>query len=541
MSGTLFRFPLLSRWYHRTGRRKIAVCFHCSGMYIIAFMKRQFAKNLTSNWAVYIASAIISFFLMPYILAKVGQAALGVWILVGSFSGYLGLFDFGIGFAVVRFVARYQQTGEPERRNEIVATAFYLASLMSLLVLAATIFIMYHAATFFDIPPELVVSSRWVIFLIGLSIALGFPLSIFSEALAGGLWRFDLFNAVAMVMAFLRVGLTILFLELGLGLAGLGLAALTVSVGGYLWRTRVLYRLLPDLSIHPRYIAWRVIRTIGGYSFFSFVLVLSGRVAYYSDSFIVGFFRGVEDVAVFGIAVKLTEYLRQLIFTLTRLFSPVAARYDADADRATLRRLFYDGSRLHLLFSLPLSLMLFFWGGTLIRLWMGEAFNYADVILKILLLGHLASFMQGIGGEILLGVGRHRTFAVLSLVAALVNIVLSVILIGPLGLRGVAWGTTIPLTLLSLGYLPAATLVLVGGRIGDFVREVIRPALLAVVAPGLLIVASTGAIDSFLRFAFYVVAAACLYLPGAYIFGLKPSEKGKLADLTRRLTRRFLT
>ena len=46
-------------------------------MYIIPSMKRQFAKNLSSNWAVYAASAIISFFLMPYILGKIGQAALG--------------------------------------------------------------------------------------------------------------------------------------------------------------------------------------------------------------------------------------------------------------------------------------------------------------------------------------------------------------------------------------------------------------------------------------------------------------------------------
>jgi len=504
-------------------------------------MKRQFAKNLTSNWVVYIASAVISFLLLPYILAKIGQAGLGVWILVGSFSGYLGLFDFGIGFAVVRFVARYQQTGEPEKRNEVVATAFYLASLLSLLVLAATFFLMYNAASFFDIPPDLVASSRWVILLIGLSIALGFPLSIFSEALAGGLWRFDLFNAVAMVMALLRVVFTVLFLELGMGLAGLGLAALLVSLGGYVWRARVLFRLLPDLSIRLGLCSRRVIRVIGGYSLFSFILVLSGRIAFYSDSFIVGFFRGIEDVAVFGIAVKLTEYLRQLIFTMTRLFSPVAARYDVEADRASLKRLFYDGSRLHLLFSLPLSVALFFWGGALIRLWMGNDFGGSDVVLRILLAGHVASFMQGIGGELLLGVGRHRTFAMLSLAAAAVNIFLSIVLIGPLGLEGVAWGTTLPLVLLSLVYLPAATMRMVEGAPIEFLRQVVYPAVAAVMAPATLIIITAGSIESYRQFAMYIVLAGILYIPGAYLFGLKTSERNKLAELRSRLCRRFLS
>ncbi len=503
-------------------------------------MKRQFAKNLTSNWAVYGASAVISFFLTPYILGKVGQAALGVWILVGSFSGYLGLFDFGIGYAVVRYVARFQRTGEPERRNEVVATAFYLASALSAIVIAATFVIMYNAVSLFDIPPDLAASSRGVILLIGVTIAVGFPLSVFSEALSGGLWRFDLFNVVAIFMAVARVGLTILFLELGWGLIGLGLAALIVSAGGYLWRAGLLFRLLPDLSIHPRLFSYRVISMIGGYSFFSFMLVLSGRIAFYSDSFIVGYFRGVIDVAVFGIAVKLTEYLRQLIFTMTRLFSPVAAKYDPDADRASLKRLFYDGSRLNLLFSLPLSIMLFFWGGMFIRLWVGNEFGYSEIILRILLVGHVLSFTQGIGGEILLGVGRHRTFAVLSLAGAAINIGLSIVLIGYWGLSGVAWGTTIPLALLSLGYVPAATLKLVGGQPGEFLRRVIGPPVLAVLAPAVLVIFTTHLIDGFWRFILLTLAAGIVYVPGAYFLGLTASEKAILREIRYRIFRRFL-
>lgn len=503
-------------------------------------MKRQFAKNLTSNWAVYGASALISFFLMPYILGKIGQGALGIWILVGSFSGYLGLFDFGIGYAVVRYVARYQRTDEPERRNEVVATAFYLASVFSILVVIATLLIMHNAVSLFDIPQELAASSRWVILLIGVSIAVGFPLSVFSEALSGGLWRFDLFNIVALFASAARVGLTILFLELGWGLVGLGLAALLVSAGGYLWRAGMLFRLLPDLSIRPRLFRLHVIRMVGGYSFFSFILVLSGRVAFYSDSFIVGYFRGIVDVAVFGIAVKLTEYLRQMIFTMTRLFSPVAARYDPDADRSSLKRLFYDGSRLNLLFSLPLSVMLFFWGGAFIRLWVGDGFAYSEVILRILLVGHVLSFTQGIGGEVLLGVGRHRTFALLSLAGAAVNIALSIALIGPLGLPGVAWGTTIPLALLSLGYLPAATLKLVGGRPVEFLRQVIGPAVLAVAAPAGLIVLTTRFIDSFWRFFLLAALAGALYFPGAYLLGLKRAERANIGKIGDRVFRRFL-
>jgi O-antigen/teichoic acid export membrane protein len=507
--------------------------------YIIASMKRQFAKNLTSNWVVYAASAVISFFLLPYILAKIGQSALGVWILVGSFSGYLGLFDFGIGFAVVRFVARYQKTSEPEKRNEVVATAFYVACLLSLLVLTATLFITFHAADFFNIPADLVGQSQAVIFLIGLSIAIGFPLSIFSETLAGGLWRYDLFNKVGLLMALFRTGLTVVLLELQWGLTGLGLAALIGSILGYLWRMRILFSLLPDLSIHPRLVTWTVIKKIGDYSFYSFILVLSGRIAFYSDSFIVGVFRSVEDIAVFGIAAKLTEYLRQLIFTITRLFSPIASRYDPEVDQASLRRIFYDGGRLHLLFSLPLSLILFFWGGNFIRFWMGDGFAPSQVILQILLLGHIVSFLQGIGGELLLGVGRHRFFALLSMLSAIINIALSIILVQKLGLVGVAWGTTIPLAVLSLLYLPIAALRLVGGSFTGFMKETLGPALGAAILPGTLVVYAAGRMTDIYEMILWSIAVGVVYVFSAYLIGLKAAEKAKISSEWLKFIRRF--
>jgi len=494
-------------------------------------MLRQFTKNLTTNWAVYLLAALLSFFLTPYIIARIGQAAFGVWVLVGSFSGYLGLFDFGIGFAVVRYVARYQKTGDVERRNEVVATAFYIGTLLAGLVLAATVVLMINADRWFDIPTELIGHSRMAILLVGLSIAIGFPLSIFSEALAGGLFRFDLFNTVSMLIALFRAGLTVLLIEADLGLVGLGMAALVGSLAGYLWRMAILFRHLPDLSLHPRLVSRAVLNRIGNYSLFSFLLVLSGRLAFYTDSFVVGFFRGVEDVAVFGIAAKLVEYLRQLVFTMSKLFTPVASRYDPEADQASLRRIFYDGSRLNILFSLPISLVLFFWGGNFIHLWVGGRFDSAAPILQVLLIGHVLSFMQGIGGDILLGVGRHRLLAILSLIAAVINLALSTILIKFVGLVGVAWGTTIPLALLSVCYLPIASLRLVGGRMGEFWREVLRPVLIVSTIPGSLVIILSGHVTTLPTLAAGLAVIAAVYLPSAYWLGLTPVEREKARSL----------
>jgi len=496
-------------------------------------MLRQFTKNLSSNWVVYFSAALLSFFLTPFIIDHLGQAAYGVWVLVGAFSGYLGLFDFGLGFGVVRYVARYQETGEIRRRNQIVATAFYLSSMLAILVLAATAILAMQAPGWFAIPPDIIAGARAVIILIGIAVAFGFPLSIFSEALAGGLYRFDLFNMVAVATGFLRAGLIVAFLYMGWGLTGLGLAALIGISIGYIWRLILLYRKLPNLSIKPSLMNRESLKQLGGYSIYSFLIVLSGRLAFYSDSFIVGAVRGVADVAIFGIAARLAEYLRQLVFTMTKLFTPMVARFDADTDRKIMRRIFYDGSRINMLFALPLSLGLFFWGGDLISLWVGDDFKNAATILQVLLAGHLIAFVPGVGAEILVGAGRHKTLAWMSLSAAVSNIILSLILIKPLGLVGVAWGTTIPLLALSLLYLPAAVISSINGKTGEFfINAALRP-LGATVIPLILMVYFSGHLDTIHKMIAVSLLTVGVYLPGAWWVGLKAAERRKIMDMIK--------
>lgn len=485
----------------------------------------------------------MSLFLTPYIIDKIGVTAYGVWILVGSFSGYFGLFDFGIGFAVVRYVARYQETGEVEKRNEVISAAFYIASFLAAVVAVVVLVVIIKAPAWFDLPPEMIISARVVIGLVGFAVAVGFPLSIFSRALAGGLYRFDLFNKVSLIMGASQVMLTVFLLELDYGLYGLGLAAFFGSTIGYLWRLKILIKLIPDLKVRFQYLTRPILRKIGGYSIYSFILVLSGRVAFYSDSFIVGYLLGLEEVAIFGLAAKLVEYLRQLTFTVTNLFSPIASRYDPDLDKKSLKRIFYDGSRLNLLFSLPISLIMFFWGSVLIKLWIGpessSSFSASGLILQVLLAGHILSFVQSVGGEIMLGVGRHRVYSIVSLGSALLNILLSIVLVKKIGLIGVAWGTTIPLTLLSLGYLPWATLKLVDGRPLEFIRQaIIRPALVALL-PGVMVYAGRDYIDGLAALLYGSLAVALVYAIIAYFIGLRRSERERIRVELARVWRNF--
>jgi O-antigen/teichoic acid export membrane protein len=64
--------------------------------------------------------------------------------------------------------------------------------------------------------------------------------------------------------------------------------------------------------------------------------------------------------------------------------------------------------------------------------------------LAILALPLFLILSQSVSGRVLYGVGRLRWFTVVVTGEAIANLVISLALVGPLGIEGVAWGTTIP-------------------------------------------------------------------------------------------------
>ena len=64
-------------------------------------------KNIVSNWVTMAATLIVAFTLLPVILHSLGQEQYGLWLLITSMTGYLGLMNLGIPMASVHFIAKY--------------------------------------------------------------------------------------------------------------------------------------------------------------------------------------------------------------------------------------------------------------------------------------------------------------------------------------------------------------------------------------------------------------------------------------------------
>ena len=146
-------------------------------------------KNVTSSWAGLALNVAVGFFLSPFILHHLGDDAFGLWVLIFSITGYYGIFDFGIRSSLIRYVSKFQATGEKEELARLINTSLFSYTCLGLLLMVPTALGSYYVDHIFHIPAAFLRDARVLFFMVGSSLALGFPLGI-SGGILEGLQRF---------------------------------------------------------------------------------------------------------------------------------------------------------------------------------------------------------------------------------------------------------------------------------------------------------------------------------------------------------------
>lgn len=200
-------------------------------------------------------------------------------------------------------------------------------------------------------------------------------------------------------------------------------------------------------------------------------------------------------------------------------------------------------SRIATIVILPIAVTFLFRGATFIALWMGP--EYADLggdVLWILSVGLVFLAGRQVVAATFIGLNLHRVLAVVLLVEGLANIVISVLLVRPLGLVGVAIGNLAPSLAVSLGFVPWYTARHLRIPVGQLMREAwVRPAL-AMVPFGALTVVVENAWPAASLIAFFVQVAVALPAAGAgvWVIALSVDERRRLMDYARAAGRRLV-
>ena len=490
--------------------------------------RRNVLTNAAANWIGYAAQLIVAFFMSPILVHSLGLDRYGVWSLVESILAYLVLLDFGVGSSVVRYVARFEANHDYDKVNRVLSTSicvFAVAGSIALLLAGAVALL---ALPHFNInPAELRYEARWLLILLGLNLALGLPLKVFS-CLLDGLGRYPAQTTIRTLGLFLRTGILLVVTGQGGGLVPLGIVITGCNLLEHAVMAAAAWCYLPELRFSFRLADRSTLRTIHGYTSHAFVAMIAGRISFQTDALVIGAFLLPPHITLFGVAARLVEYAKDSFRVVTAGIMPAVSVLEARGDQVGIRRLFVQGTRTMLWLVLPVQAGLMTLGKPFLGLWMRNEPSIADesyAVLLILAAPFALALPQVVAARILYGLGRLRWFARAALAEALANLALSVALVRPLGIEGVALGTAIPNVIGSFALIVYICRTL-GVSLGSYLRSTFLIPVLAVapLATAWLAVVQEVGITSWLSLVAVAAAGFAGYLLSGVLVEVGPRK-----------------
>jgi O-antigen/teichoic acid export membrane protein len=411
-------------------------------------------RNVLSNWAGFIVVSVVSFFLSPFVIHRLGDSAYGVWVLMASLTGYLGLLDLGVRSAITRYVARFHAQAHHSEAGLVASAALVIFLAAGVVAVCVPTFLAAYVDRLFQIPEDFRSSARIVLVLAGANIAVSLVGGIFAGVVVA-LQRFDLRNGVEVLQAGLRALATVLALSAGGGIVTLAVINLFFSVAAgvaYVWLS---VRVYPGLRIRLTDCDRPHLRLVFSFSVYSFLLQVSAQLVFYSDAVVIGAFLPLNAITFFAIAGNLMNYSRGLISSISTTTSPLVSALEAANRDDEVREVLLRGARFATALILPISITFMLRGSSFIELWMGP--QYAELsgrVLCVLNVALLFAAASQVASATLVGLGRHKILAAIGVLVGICNVALSIALVGPMGVVGVAWGTTIPDLATSLLFFP---------------------------------------------------------------------------------------
>jgi O-antigen/teichoic acid export membrane protein len=475
-------------------------------------LRRRVAIGTTSNFIGQIIVFVVSFVLTPIILYYLGASVYGLWILLGSVVAYSSVLDLGIWGTIIKYVAEYQAQRNYNGARALLSTvlAFYL--LVALLICLAGIIAAPYVPRLFnlDAAQHELASKLFVVISLttGLAIPCMFPLSILR-----GLQRYEVVNGIDVAATLVTALASVIVLWAGggvLGLALVNLATLSISLGAGLWSLR---RLAPQLTIDLRAADWRMARQIFSFSWPLFMRDMATRLQTRTDEITIGLFLPVSAVGAYNIARRLSEATQTLTRQFMKTLLPLASQLNAEADFVRLRALYKTGTRMTIALVLALGSVLIVLAGPVLTLWVGAEYSSYAWVVTILTIAMIVATTQWPAMAVLQALSRHRILALSSLGNGIANLILSLLLVRPYGLVGVAMGTMLPTIVEYFLVVLPYSLDAIGVRLREAIGDIFVPALLPAAPTFLVLYALRGILEpaSFLSIALIACAGLGVY------------------------------
>jgi O-antigen/teichoic acid export membrane protein len=404
----------------------------------------EFSKKLATNTFFNVLGRswtfLVTLLLTPYVLKHLDKSEFGIWVLLSVFTTSFNLLDLGLGSSFVKYISEYYTYEEYDRINQVLFSGLVFYGFLGLLLTSVGLAIENPLFAWFNITNA---SDAFLLVLIAGSIQniAQMFLSVFR-----GIQRMDQSNAIEIKMSIVSVVGTVIFLESGFGMYGLALNTLICSMlaTGFTWWT--IRQAIPKVRL-----GWHfnglLLKEMFSYGAKIQVSRFGNLVYLQADKLIVSSYLGIAAVSFYEIGSRLTSFMRAVPLVMISALIPATSELGARNDRERLQRTYYLASKYVCMLTVAMVAFLILEARSVVHLWVGPSFESSVILIQILAIGYGVNVMGGVASQTGAGVGRPEFDMKSTVLLAVLNPILSLLLVRKFGAPGAAAGTTIALVL----------------------------------------------------------------------------------------------
>jgi O-antigen/teichoic acid export membrane protein len=414
--------------------------------------RRSPLANALQEMAVFLYPLALTIVLTPVILHFIGTEQYGIFALATVFVGFLGLLDIGMGPVILRFLSESLATSNLRGARLVLGVGFTFFFAVGLVGAALALIGGQFIPRLLSLSPDLHATATFAISVAGIGFffqALRAPFG----SIPGALQRFDTATVANLTSTTAGAAGTVVVLSLGWGLRGLIVVTALQPALTLVLIARSNRRLMPDLTIRPRYDG-PLFRKMISFSAYSFISNFAGAILFQIDKFVLGALANVSVVTYYVVPGNMAQRLHIGISNLTSVALPVSADLYARRERKALTDFYIRATRGVVLVVVSLTVPAFVFSRQLLFEWVGAEFATTSFgTMRLLLVTYAVLALTALPYYLTLGIGRPRILAVFNCVTAMINVALIAILIPRYGLIGAAVAycastVTVPLLLL---------------------------------------------------------------------------------------------
>lgn len=421
---------------------------------------------------------------------ELSTEAFGFWAFLWAVFGCGILIDFGFGLAVQKGVAQHAARHEWEPINCLVSNAFFLFSLIGVVLALAGWCLARDIARLIcgdGMREEYVVVLR--IFFIGMGISI--PTAIFQEVLKG-LQEIPALNKIMMIASGVNFGIQMWLLKNDGGMNLLVVSSVVVILGQSIFAAWYAFRRYPRLKLGHHWISLNAILDAGRFGMSGYFILLSYMVVTRTDQLLLGSFVGLSAVAAYQPALKLGELFGILTRQISECLQPAAAYYNSLGLKDKIQTLLLNGLKWSALMASPVFIFCLFKIEWILQSITGlETIHSDTMIASIILLIWAYSFVltHNVFKRIMVMTGREKSLVTLGLQEAAFNVILSLVCMkvfgGPVG---VASGTLIASLVFGWGPLWQWACEELETSSWSLIRQTITPSILCQIPGAILLI-----------------------------------------------------